>query len=178
MCWLSKLFSGTIERPSPSDIVPKDNITVVDWEDTTQIVIDYEKPLNIPFTIRPKILNIMGIPDTNSMDGLMDYGHNPLYIEPANEANHQIMVDWLALEFLTSKGMLANDCVYRVMVDSNDDPRDFTKPSLIYAIHRIYKVGADAIGRYFEFKGINNPTKDPFKARDHNLLFLNTGIIF
>ena len=120
----------------------------------------------------------MDIPDTNSMDGLMDYGHNPLYIEPRDKENHKILVDWLAKEFIDSKGLLANDCVYRIMVDPNDNPRDFLKPHQAYIIHRISKVGEDELGRYFEFKGINNSVKDAASVRDSNILFLNSGVIF
>lgn len=183
MCWLSRLFSGTREVPSPSDIVPKDSIIVVQWEDTAQIIIDYSRPLNIPFTKTPKILHIMDIPDTNSMDGLMDYGNNPLYIEPADEWNHIILCDWLEAEF--QKGQQtgwkqggANDCVYRVMENPADDPRDFTKVHIFYAIHRIWKVGRDTGGRWWKFKGINNPVKDPVVARDKNILWLSTGVVY
>ena len=163
-----------VERPSPSDIVPRGNITVDSFYDT--VTIDFNN-LNIPFTETPKVLPIMGIPDSNSMDGLMDYGHNPLYIEAADEENHKILVDWLVSEFVNSDGMLANDCVYRVMVNDNDDPKDFTKPHLSggYAIHRIYAINYDGD---FIFKGINNHIPDPYPVKGKNILFLNTGIIF
>ena len=182
MCWLtnlfkSKTFTGTIERPSPSDIVPQESIRIESSLNSVNIQIDYMM-LNIPFTNPPRLLPIMEIPDTNSMDGVMDYGNNPLYIEPAGKENHKIMVDWLANEFLISDGMLANDCVYRIMTNPDDNPADFTKPHKWYAIHRIYKVGEDKQGRYWIFKGINNSGKDPYTARDSNILFLNTGVIY
>lgn len=173
---LPTILSG-VERPSPSDIVPQSSIKVENAYNASRITIDYMS-LNIPFTKPPTILPIMSIPDSNSMDGIMDYGHNPLYIKPADPENHQIMVDWLAKEFIESKGKLANDCVYRIMVHPEDAPNDFTKSHKWYAIHRIGKVGQDAEGRYFIFKGVNNAISDPYKARDANLLWLNTGVIY
>ena len=169
------LFGGdTKERPSPSDIVSKDNIYILG----NTVVVDYGKKLNIPFTKTPIIIPIMDIPDSNSMDGFMDYGHNPIYIQPADEENQQIMADWLAKEWETSKGMLANDCVYRVMENSSDNPYDFSKPHTHFAIHRIHAVGHDSEGRYFKFKGINNSIEDAPKVRDKNILWVNTQIIF
>ena len=179
--FLQRLFMASgVERPSPSDIVPKDNIKVVNYYNAASINIEYS-PLYIPFTKEAKILPIMDIPDSNSMGGVMDYGHNPLYIQPADEENHKIMVDWLAEEFIGSKGLLANDCVYRIMENPSDDPKDFSKIHKWYSIHRLWKVGSDAEGRYFIFKGVNpktNPRPDPYKARDKNIMFLNTGVIY
>ena len=172
MCWITDLLKGfaTTEIASPSDIIPKGNITVNQWDDTAEVVIDYLTS-NIPFTKPPHILPILSIPDTNSMDGLMDYGHNPLYIVAADEENHKILCDWLADEWTKSKGMLANDCVYRI-------PPDFSQPAIHYSIHRIHKVGMDAKGRYWKFKGINNSIIDAPTVRDENILWLNTGVIF
>ena len=178
MCWLRSLFGGTLEVPSPSDIIPKENITVSNTYNAVGIRIDYTR-INIPFTKPPKLLSIMDIPDSNSMDGVMDYGNYPLYIEPPDAENHQIMVDWLAKEWTDSKGMLANDCVYRIMVNDTDDPKDFSKAHIFYAIHRIDKIEYDSAGRRFwRFKGVNNPRRDPYKVKDVNLLWLNTGVIY
>ena len=167
------------EFPSPSDIVPKSNIKVSNLYNASQVTIDYTT-LNIPFTKYPRILYIMDIPDTNSMDGLMDYGHNPLYIEPADEENHTLLCDWLAYEFESSNQLLANDCVYRIMVDETDPPSDFTKPYLFYAIHRIHQIFYKDGVRYWVFKGINPAIKtvDPYIAQDKNILWLNTGVIW
>lgn len=166
--WLSKMFTGTIERPSPSDIVPERSIDEKDG----QFIID-TKDLNIPFTKNPNLVPIMMIPDTNSMDGLMDYGHNLMLIHPADEGNDKIMVDWLAAEWLGSNGMLANDVVARV-------PADWGQPFTYYVIHRIHKVGSDGNGRfpYFVLKGINNTASDGIKLRAENIKFLSLGIIY
>jgi len=176
--WLKRLFV-TAEIPSPSDIVPKENINVLG----STVIIDYGKKLNIPFTEPPNILRIMDIPNSNSMDGVMDVGNNALYIEPAGKRNHKIMCDWLAKEFIRGKETGwkqggANDCVYRVMYNDDDDPRDFSKPARFYAIHRIWRMGHDEKGRWWIFKGVNNPMRDPVVARDKNILFLSTGVIY
>lgn len=168
--WLSSQF-GTYERPSPSDIVPEDSISVVG----SRVMIDCSH-LNVPFTHPPRLYPTIMIPDTNSMDGIFDYGNNILYIEPADEENHHLMVEFVAREW-KDKGN-ANDCVYRMMQNTQDDPKDFSKPYLFYAIHRIFKVSSDSQGRYFIFKGINNPCADPYRARDKNILWLSGGIIY
>lgn len=182
MSWLERL-RGNYEIPSPSDIVPQGNIKISNFYNAVDIRIDYIV-LNIPFTKSPRILPIMEIPDTNSMDGVMDKGNNPLYIEPVDDENHQILVNWLAEEFTLGKNTKwkeggANDCVYRIMENPLDHPRDFSKShkQYGYAIHRIWKVGYDAKGRWWRFKGINNPSADPYLVRDFNILYLNTGVI-
>ncbi len=167
-------FEGTREIPSCPDIVSDSSITVVD----SNVIVDYAK-LNIPFTKPCKVIK-MPMLDTNSMDGLVDYGHNVIYLEPTDRDNHQIMVEWIASQFVKSKGMLATDCVYRVMANDEDDPKDFTKPHLTggYAIHRLYKVETDNQGRKFKFKGINNPNPDRYWARDSNILWIMAEIIY
>lgn len=170
--WLSSRF-GTYERPSPSDIIKEEGIGIIDM----RVIVDFSKEkLNIPFTRNPRIISIMGIPNTNSMDGVFDYGNNLMQIEAVDEENHKIMVDYIADEWLGARN--ANDCVYRIMKNVADKPRDFLKPSLFYAIHRVERVGFDNEGRYFIFKGINNPSQDPYKARDKNILWLSCGIIY
>jgi len=174
MCWdvISRLF-GTFRRPTPSDIVPEESIDLIDG----QFVIDTRR-LNIPFTRPPNLVPIMMIPDTLSMSGVFDYGHNLKLIQPADEYNDKILADWLADEYLNSNGMKANDCVFRVMVNPDDDPLDFWKPHRFYAVHRMAYVGQDDNGRYFRFKGVNNPVKDPVKVRDNEILFLSIGVVY
>ena len=170
---LNQLFGQSgIERPSPADIVPTSSITV----DGSKLIVDYSKT-NIPFTKPPKLIPSLEIPNSNSMDGLFDTGHNENYLEPADEDNHKIMVDWIAEQYEMTGGMLACDCVYRIMQSLQDDPSDFTKPHLFYAIHRVYDVDNDG-ERYFTFKGINNSKPDPYKVRDKNILWLSGGTIY
>ena len=135
------------------------------------------KHLNIPFITDPHLIPLMEIPNTNSMDGLFDTGNNNLMLQPADDENHKIMVDWIAQTWVLSKGLQTVDCVYRVMVREDDDPLNFLKSHLWYAIHRLIQVGTDGEGRYFLFKGFHSPRNDPYKARDRNILFLKFGTI-
>lgn len=165
MCWLSKIFTGTIERPSPSDIIPEGNITIIQQPAGVMIKLTN---LNIPFAESPKVW-IPPIPDTNSMDPSMDFGHNNILITGVNETDHTQLVDFLKV------GDIA---VYRIMVKPADEPNDFSKSYKIYAIHRIVEIGKDNEGRYFKFRGDNNAGKDPYKARDRNILWVCIGTIF
>ena len=172
MCWLTDLFKSTQEIPSPPDIIMDDTISVAD----SNLIVDFAR-LNIPFTKPPRVLRF-GMLDTNSMDGLVDIGHNVIYLEPVDKPNHNTMVDWIADQFVSSKGLLAADCVYRIMPGEDDNPKDFTKPHIWYSIHRVCNVGADEDGRFFEFKGVNNPRKDPYRARDKNILWVMSAILY
>ena len=164
-----------IDKPSPADIVPRVGILADDY--AKKFIIDMHQ-VNIPFTKPPRLLPIMDIPNSKSMDGLFDYGNNNLYIKPVDEANHKIMVDWIAQTWLLSSGKQTVDAVYRIMVNDLDDPNDFTKPHLWYAIHRLVDIGYDTEGRFFWFAGINNLARDNYPARDKNIIWLNIGTIF
>ncbi len=166
MCFLGKLFTGTIERPSPSDIVPQDSIGVV-ATDKLSIGIDLTR-LNIPFTIPPRVW-VPPIPDTNSMDPSFDSDHNNILIAGADESEQKIMLDFV------KAGDIA---AYRVMENPADNPGDFSKPHKFWAIHRIMKIDKDDAGRYFRFKGDNNATYDPYKVRDAEILWLSIGVIY
>lgn len=176
MTWLDailKLFT-TRDVPSIADIIPTSSISFD--EEGHRYIVDYGK-LNIPFTREAHAGPLMEIPDTNSMDGVMDYGNNVLYIQPADTENDRIMVDWIADTWLKSKGLQTVDAVYRVMADPQASPFDFSEPALFYAIHRLVKIGTDDKGRYFIFKGFNNPANDPYKARPRSIMFLKIGVI-
>ena len=137
------------EVPSPADILKSSGITV----DGLKVTVNYDKAnLNIPFLTQPRKVHVYEIPDTNSMDGLFDYGHNIIYLEPAPVIDHQIMVDWIADTWLGTGGYETTDCVYRIMANEDDNPSDFSKSHKIYAIHRLNDVGFDGKGRYFKFK--------------------------
>jgi len=162
------------DKPSPADIVQQTGIIADDY--AKKFIIDMHQ-LNIPFTKPPTLLPIMEIPNSKSMDGIMDYGNNNLYIKPADELNHRIMVDWIAQTWLLTSGLQTVDAVYRIMENEADDPNDFTKAQLWYAIHRLVEVGFDDKGRYFWFAGVNNPARDPYPCRDKNIIWLSTGTI-
>lgn len=171
---LAILSPSSKDKPSIADIVLQTGILADDY--SKKFIIDMHQ-LNIPFTKPPVLLPIMEIPNSKSMDGLFDYGNNNLYIKPADEINHRFMVDWISTQWLLTSGLQTVDAVSRIMANDEDDPEDFTKPHLWYAIHRLVEVGFDEKGRYFWFAGINNPERDPFVCRDRNVLWLNTGTI-
>ena len=159
-----KLFQGTKERASPSDILKDDAFTV----NGAIVTIDCAKT-HIPFIHEP-VVTMAAFADTNSMDGFFDIGHNCILIRGWDEENHKIMLDWLETEWNTRKDTddkAANICVYIGPVMS--------------AIHAIHDVGHDDEGRWWKFKGINNPAVDPYKVRDKNIHYLavsNKGFLF
>jgi len=155
MCFSNLFKPKKWEIPSPSDIVPKDSISIID----TNVVIDLTK-LNIPFTKSPKIW-IPDIPDTGSMDPNFDSEHNNILIQGADEPNQKILVDWLAEQ--TEKEF------HNIAVYNNNH---------LYAIHRVIGVAYDKEGRYFTFKGDNNPTNDPYPVRDFHIQWVSIGTIF
>jgi hypothetical protein len=148
---LSKFFTGTIERHSPSDIVPKAHISFNST--TTKLEVNLNG-IGIPFTRPPKVW-IPTIPDTNSMDPILDTEHNNILIAGADEDNQKILLDFLKV------GDIA---VYKV-------------PQM-HAVHRIIKIETDAVGRRFTFKGDNNPTADPYVVRDENIEWVSIGTIY
>uniref|UniRef100_A0A6M3LKR8 Putative peptidase n=1 Tax=viral metagenome TaxID=1070528 RepID=A0A6M3LKR8_9ZZZZ len=149
MCWLSKFFKGTVERLSPADWLPEDVVRT--WADS----IPWQSlKLGVQLSQKPKIWVPM-IPDTNSMDGVFDYGNNNILIAGANEADHAIIV----------ANIIEGDIVvYR------------TKS--IYAIHRVVEIGYDAQGKYFRFKGDNNFSADPGKVRESEIEWVSIGVIY
>lgn len=155
-CRFLKLFTGTIERLSPSDIVKRDAISFM----VSNLIVDLTQ-LNIPFSQRPKVW-ICSVPDTNSMDPGFDYGHNNILVAGADEADHKIMIDFLKV------GDIA---VYRI-------PPDLSQPAKAYMIHRIVEIGKDGEGRFFRFRGDNNSSRDLYKVRDENILWVCAGTIF
>jgi len=151
MCWLSKILTGTVERPSPQDIV-KERAIVADG-DAAKVVIDLTQ-LNIPFTKLPKVW-IPSIPDTNSMDGVFDSGNNNILIAGTDATNQKALVDFIKV------GDIA---VYRT--------------ARMYAIHRVIKIDSDKDGKYFRFKGDNNAVADPDKVRESEIQWLSIGTVY
>jgi len=147
---LSKIFTGTIERPSPSDIIPSGNIKVTG----NRVEIDLDN-IHIPF-VDPIKLYKPSIPDTNSMDPVYDIGHTVIYIKPMSKQNHKILCDSL------EEGDIAVYC----------------GGGLTTYTHRIIKIGEDEEGRYFRFKGDNNPSTDPFIVRDNQIMYIGFAIIY
>ena len=163
------------EKPSPPNIIDSNAVTIIN----STISIDFSKCL-IPFINPPRVLPLTGIPDTGSMDGIADYGNDFIYLEPVTKQDHEIMVNWIIEQFENSKGLLAADCVYRIMYYDQDDPLDFSKPNKKhgYAIHRLHKIAYDKEGVKFKFKGVNNLFADRYWARPKNILWISAGVLY
>ena len=160
MCWISRLFTGTIERASPSDFVPRGSIVFGQVNGDTKISINLSQ-LNVQLD-NPPLVWMPDVPDTNSMDPCFDREHNNILIQGTTPGDQQKLIDYLKV------GDIA---VYRI-------PPGFIEPQKFYAIHRMVEVGTDNEGRYFRFKGDNNYARDPYKARDKNILWVSIGTIF
>lgn len=145
-----KSLQGTKERPSPQDIVPRESI--IQYGDRVEINISR---LNIELKETPKIYTPTVGP-TKSLDPLIDTGGNGIYIEGANAEDQLIVINALI----------------------EGDIATYRAPDGRLIVHRITKIGNDKKGRYFRFKGDNNPTKDPWKIRDGDIKWLLIGIIY
>ena len=162
--WFKKVFiggtisSGGQERPSSSDIVKTGHIAANEWF----VTIDLHDAL--PLSEKP-IVWLPHTPESGSMDPVMDFGHNALYLWAANERDERSLLDWLWNQ------EVGNLVVYRI-------PADVSQPAIAYNAHRIVKKGIDAEGRYYLFKGDNNAVQDPWKVREINLKYLCFGIIY
>lgn len=161
MCFL-KLF-GIGKEKSPSDWLPQEGITAVNGN----VVVDLSKL--IPNLSAPPKIWIPSVPSTGSMLPNFSHEHNNILIAGANEADHQLIIERL------QEGDIA---VFRMMQDDNDDPADYTKAHVWYAIHRIIRMGIDNEGIFYSFKGDNNPITDAFKVREKNILWISIGTIF
>jgi len=150
LAWLRKLFLGTVDIPSPSDIIQPTGIIADEY--AGKVIVDLRQN-NIGLD-KLKVW-IPTIPDTNSMDPNFDHEHNNILIAGADEANQKKLVDFLKI------GDIA---VYR-------SPR-------MYAIHRIVDIGEDDKGIYFIFKGDNNYARDLYKVRTKEILWISSGTIF
>ncbi len=142
-----RVLTGTLERPSPSDWLPEESVRwwaeMLPWSS-----------LAVHLKESPKIWVPM-IPDTNSMDGVFDFGNNNILIAGRNEVDQGKIVD----------ALIAGDiAVYRT-------------PN-IYCIHRIVEISSDEYGKYFIFKGDNNPGRDPDRVRSAEILWVSVGTIY
>ena len=137
MDWLRKFYlkrSG-LERISPNDWVKREDI-------------NYNVPGEfLAIRLKPNV-KIFSIADTNSMDGLLDIGHNVI------ATNH----------FDKSKLAVGDIVVYQVYT---------TK-----IVHRIVEIKEDANGRIYRCRGDNNVATDPYYLRDLHIKWLVIGVIY
>uniref|UniRef100_A0A6M3L4F9 Peptidase n=1 Tax=viral metagenome TaxID=1070528 RepID=A0A6M3L4F9_9ZZZZ len=127
---------ATNEQISPRDIIPQKNIKYFPQTETIGIS-----------GIKPKVW-LTTVQDTNSMDGLIDYGHTVLLINSFDKADLAI----------------GDIIVYSAPGGQ--------------IIHRIVKITEDEQGRLYTCKGDNNPEKDPYLIRTENISWLCIGIIY
>ena len=136
MC-LKGLFGkkSGVEQPSPGNWVKREQI-------------EYDAGLKrLCIDLEPNI-RIFDIADTNSMDGLLDIGHNVIATD----------------NFDFSKLIVGDIVVYQIYT------------TLI--VHRIVEIKEDNAGRVYRCKGDNNATIDPYYIRDVNIRFLVLAVIY
>jgi len=133
------IFRNAQEKPSPRDIIKPHQIF---WNpDSKSITIH---------GIKGRVW-ITGVADTNSMDGLLDYGHTVILIQ----------------EFDRNELQVGDIVVY--------------KPTIHHAqsvIHRIVGIGEDKKGCWYKTRGDNCATKDPYKLRNCHIQYLCIGILY
>jgi len=171
--WLRSLFG----RPSPLELSPSDwmKLEGITWYETTgkveidlsRVVVRLSKPPKVWIPPVPKYKD----PSKGSMLPNFSHEHNNILIAGSTKTDHAKIVGHL---------QVGDIAVYRIMTNPKDDPADFTKAHVAggYAIHRIIKIDTDNQGKYFQFKGDNNPVADRFRVRDFNILWVSIGTIF
>lgn len=130
------LRKGGLERISPNDWVKRD-----------QIIYDARSKLLAIIKLPPKV-KIFSIADTNSMDGLMDIGHNVIATD----------------HFDKSKLAVGDIIIYQIYT---------TK-----IVHRIVEIKEDKNGRIYRCRGDNNVRTDPYHLRDDHIMYLVLGVIY
>ncbi len=129
------LRQSGIERISPNDWVKRDQI---DYDAKSQLLTIKLKP----------IVKIFGVADTNSMDGLVDIGHNVIATD----------------EFDRSKLAVGDFIIYHLYT--------------MLIGHRIVEVHEDGYGRWYWTRGDNNVVNDTYPVRDSQIKWLVIGIIY
>lgn len=167
--WLMCFLKRTKERPSPSNIIKNEMVRgfllggIYRPEGSTELRVAKEL-LNIYLKADP-ILWSPSVPDTGSMDNIIDFGHNTLLIQGANAEDHRRMLDWMSDQFIKNPLEGANIVVVR-----SDDRAQFI-------LHRLVEVDADG-ERYWRTKGDNNSKKDATVWRDRNVEWLAIGTLY
>ena len=138
MQWLRKYYlkKSAQERASPNDWVKREQIDYI------------EKTKLLTIKIEPNV-KIFSIADTNSMDGLLDIGHNVIGTD----------------NFDKSRLAVGDIVVYQVY--------------LTKIVHRIVEIGEDKNGvRFYRCRGDNNVNVDRWYLGDRNIKWLVLGVIY
>ena len=131
MRWLRKYYlerSG-LERISPNDWVKRDQIDYI------------EKSKLLTIKLEPNV-KIFSVADTNSMDGLLDIGHNVIATDNFDKA----------------KLAVGDMVVYQIY--------------LTKIVHRIVEITEDKNGRIYRCRGDNCIDTDPYYLRDLHIKWL------
>jgi len=120
MRWLRKFYlkQSSLERISPNDWIKQDQIDYI------------EKANLLTIKLKPNV-EIFGVADTGSMDGLLDYGHSVILTD----------------NFDRNKLAVGDIIAYRY----------YTK----LILHRIVEVHEDKHGRWYRTRGDNCIDNDP-----------------
>ena len=124
-----------MERISPNDWVKREQIDYI------------EKSKLLTIKLEPNV-KIFSIADTNSMDGLMDIGHNVIATDCFDKA----------------KLAVGDIVVYQVY--------------LTKIVHRIVEITEDKNGRIYRCRGDNNINTDSYYLRDLHIIYLVIGVIY
>lgn len=137
MRWLRKFYlkQSGLERISPNDWVKRDQIEYLEESQLLTIKL-------------PPHVRIFNIADTDSMDGLMDIGHNVIATD----------------NFDKNKLAVGDMVVYQIY--------------LTKIVHRIVEIREDSIGRVYRCRGDNNIDTDPYYLRDLHIKWLVLGVIY
>ena len=160
---MCRLFKG--KEKSPGDWLAKESIT---WYETAGAV-EINLSGLLPGLSKPPKVWIPPIPGTGSMLPNFNHEHNNILVAGVDKDDHARLIDHL---------QVGDIAVYRIIYSPDGDPANFSYAHRFYAIHRIVKIDRDEQGRYFRFKGDNNTSKDPYKVRDKNILWVSIGTIF
>ena len=124
----------------------KERISPNDWVKRGQI--DYNEKLSLlTIKLEPRV-KIFSIADTDSMDGLMDIGHNVITTDNFNKGK-LVVGDMIVYQVYTTK-----------------------------IVHRIVEIKEDANGRIYRCRGDNNVDTDPYYLRDLHIKYLVLGVIY
>jgi hypothetical protein len=132
------------EVPSPRDIIEAGAIQ----KNLRQ------KAINIHLPFAAESVSVHQIADTNSMDGLMDYGHHILVTSDPDEIAAVQVGD--VITFYREKGT--------------------SRERLI--CHQIVKEATDDQGLYLTTKGIRNLTTDPEKHRPEDIVGVGFALVW
>ena len=137
MRWFRKYYlkQSGLERISPND-----------WIKLSK---DNRRKLEIYLTkMFQRNIKIFDIADTNSMDGLMDIGHNAVTTDEFDRAELDVG-DLIVYQIYTTK-----------------------------IVHRIVEIKEDKNGRIYRCRGDNNIDTDPYYLRDLHIKYLVLMVIY